>query len=81
VALPLFERNEGRFAGNGGKTLQKLLEGFSAFQLVKQSPDRHASATEYWGSVKDVRIFEDDSHNLNLARAFENLGGGMWKSH
>ncbi len=34
-----FERSDGRFTRDGGKTLQKVFECFSAFQVVEQRLD------------------------------------------
>ncbi len=60
--LCLFERGDGRFSRNRGKTLQKLFEGFSPFQIVEQCPDRHSRSAKHRGSAKYVPIFADDFH-------------------
>src|SRR5215831_6967993 len=63
-----FESSNGRFTGHGGKSFQKILNRLSAFQVVKESLDRHAGSTKHWSSAKNVRVFDDNVHAEIVAR-------------
>jgi hypothetical protein len=63
-----FEGSEGRFTRDGRKTLQKLFECFSAFEVVEESLDGHTGSAEHRSSAKNVRVFDDDSHEGIVSR-------------
>jgi hypothetical protein len=64
-----FESSDGRFTRDGRKSLQKVFECFSALQVVEQRLDGHAGSTKHRSSAKNVRIFDDDSHEMIVSRA------------
>jgi hypothetical protein len=64
-----FEGSDGRFPRDGGKSLQKVFQCFSAFQVIEKRLDRHPSSAKYWSSAKNIPIFDDDFHGMIVARA------------
>jgi len=59
-----FERSDGRFTRDRRKSLQKVFECFSAFQVVEQRLDRHSRSAKYRSSAKNIPIFDDDFHRM-----------------
>jgi len=53
-AFCFFERSYGRFTRDGRKSLEKVFECPSAFQVVEQRLDRHSR------SAKNIPVFDDD---------------------
>jgi len=47
----LFESDYGRFARDGGKSFQKILNRLAAFQVVKEGLDRNSSSTKHGSST------------------------------
>jgi hypothetical protein len=66
----LFERSDGRFTRDGRKSLQKVFECFSAFQVVEQRLDRHSRSAKHGSSAKNIPIFDDDFHRMIVPRAW-----------
>jgi len=58
-----FERGDGRFTGDGGKSFQKVFECFSALQVVEERLDRDAGSAKHRSSAKNIGIFDDDTHS------------------
>jgi len=69
TALRFFERGDGRFARDRGKTLQEIFECFAAFQVVEQSLDRHSRPAKDRSSSEDIRILDDHIHDEIVPRA------------
>jgi hypothetical protein len=68
--LSFFERSDGGFTRDGRKSLQKIFERFSSFQVVKQSLHRHSRSAEHRSSAENSRIFDDDFHRTIVPRAW-----------
>ena len=66
----LFESGDGRFTRNGRKSLQKVFECFSAFQVVDHRLDGHAGSAKHRSSAKDIGVF-DDAHERIVSRVIE----------
>ncbi len=58
-----FESGDGHFTPNGRKSLEKVFECFSAFQVVEEGLDGHAGSAKHRGSAKNIGIFDDKAHN------------------
>jgi hypothetical protein len=65
-----FERSDCRFTRDGRKSLQKVFECFSAFQVVEQRLDRHSRSAKHGSSAKNIPIFDDDFHRMIVPRAW-----------
>ncbi len=63
-----FESSDGRFTRDGRKSLQKVFECFSALQVVEERLDGHSGSAKHGSSAKNVRIFDDDSHEIIVSR-------------
>jgi hypothetical protein len=63
-----FESGEGGLAGDGGEAIEKVLECFSAFEVVEESLQGHTGTAEDGGSAEDVRVSDDDVHSGIVAR-------------
>ena len=63
-----FESSDGRFTRDGRKTLQKVFECFSAFEVLEERLDGHSGSAKYRSSSKDFRILDDDSHEEIVSR-------------
>jgi hypothetical protein len=68
-----FESGDGHFTRDGGKSLQKVFECFSAFQAVEERLERHTGSAKYRSSAENIRAFDDDSHERIVSR-----GIGAW---
>jgi hypothetical protein len=68
--LCFFERSDGRITRDGGKTLQKVFERFSPFQVVEQGLDRHSRSAKHRSSAKNIPIFDYDFHRMIVPRAW-----------
>src|SRR5260370_67217 len=64
-----FESSDGHLPRDGRKALQKVFERFSALQIVEQRLDRHACSAKHRSSAKNVRIFDNHSHEMIVSRA------------
>ncbi len=64
-----FKGSNGRFTRDGGKSLQKVFECFSALEVVEQRLNRHSGSAKHRTSPKNVRVFDDDSHEVIVSRA------------
>ena len=67
--LCFFECSDGRITRDGRKTLQKVFECFSPFQVIEQGLDRHSRAAKHRSSAKNVPIFDYDFHPMIVPRA------------
>jgi hypothetical protein len=56
------ESGDGRFTRHGRKSLQKIFESFSAFQIVEERLDGHTRSAKHRSSAKNIRISDDDAH-------------------
>jgi hypothetical protein len=68
--LCFFECSDGRITRDGGKTLQKVFERFSPFQVVEQGLDRHSRSAKHRSSAKNIPIFDYDFHHMIVPRAW-----------
>jgi hypothetical protein len=59
-----FERSDGQFTRDGRKSLQKVFECFSAFQVVEQRLDRHSRSAKHGSSAKNIPIFDYNFHRI-----------------
>ncbi len=84
--LRFFERSDGRFTRDRRKPLQKVLECFPAFQVVKEQLDRHSRSTKHGSPAKNLSIFDDHFHCeivprerrcLEVTRQMERWGESM----
>jgi len=64
-----FEGGDSRFTRDGGKSLQKVLECFSAFEVIEKRLDGHSRSAKDGSSAENIRIFDDDSHEGIVSRA------------
>jgi hypothetical protein len=78
--LCFFEGGDGGCTGDGGKAIEKVLEGFSAFEVVEESLQGHTGAAEDGSSAEDVQVSDDDVHSGIVARGKSRgrARGGMW---
>ena len=67
--LCFFECSGGRITRDSRKTLQKVFECFSPFQVIEQGLDRHSRAAKHRSSAKNVPIFDYDFHPMIVPRA------------
>jgi len=74
--LRFFEGGDGEFAGDGGKSFQKLFEGFAAFEVVEERLDGDTGSAEDGSSAEDFGVFGDDAHGRIVARVFVVGAGG-----
>ena len=65
----LFESGKSRFTRDGRKSLEKVFERFSAFQVVEECLDRDAGSAKHRSSAKNVGIFDDEVHERIVSRA------------
>jgi hypothetical protein len=63
-----FESRDGHFTRDSRKSLQKVFECFSAFQVVEERLDRHTGSAKHRSSAENVRVFDDDSHERIVPR-------------
>jgi len=68
--LCFFECSDGRITRDGRKTLQKVFECFSPFQVVEQRLDRHSRSAKHRSSTKNISIFDYDFHHMIVPRAW-----------
>jgi len=68
-----FESGYGHFTRDGRKSLQKAFECFSALQVVEHRLDGHSGSAKHRSSGKNVRVFDDYSHEMIVSRA---IGAG-----
>ncbi len=66
-----FESSNGRFTRDGRKSLQKVFERFSTFQVVEERLDGYTGSAEHKSSPKNVRVFDDDAHEGIVSRGIE----------
>src|SRR6266481_5316480 len=64
-----FKGSNGRFTRDGGESLQKVFECFSALEVVEQRLNRHSGSVKHRTSPKNVRVFDDDSYEVIVSRA------------
>ena len=64
-----FESGDGRFTRDGRKSLQKVFECFSALQVVEERLEGHSGPAKHGSSAKNIRIFDDDPHEIIVSRA------------
>src|SRR5216684_7768176 len=55
-----FKGSNGHFTRDGGESLQKVFECFSAFEVVEERLDGHARSAKHRSSAENVRIFDGD---------------------
>ena len=72
-----FESGDGGFPRDGGKSFQKVFECFSAFQVVEEGLDGHAGSAKHRSSAKNVRVFDNDSHERIVSRGGERAVEGQ----
>src|SRR5437773_6299809 len=63
-----FESSDSGFTRYGGKPLEKLFERLSTFQIVEESLDWHSRSAKHRSSAKNVRVFDDNSHERIVSR-------------
>ena len=66
-----FKSSDGGLTRDGGKSIQKVFECFSALQVVEERLDGHARSAKHRSSAKNIRVFDDDSHERIVSRAIE----------
>jgi hypothetical protein len=66
-----FESGDGHFTRDSRKSLQKVFECFSAFQVVEEGLDGHAGSAKHRSSAENVGIFSDDAHEGIVSRVIE----------
>src|SRR5258708_23249262 len=71
-----FESSDSGFTRYGGKPLEKLFECLSSFQIVEESLDWHSRSAKHRSSAKNIRIFDDNSHDRTVSRMIMAGGGG-----
>ena len=64
----LLARGDDSFARNGGKPLQKVLQGLSALQVVEQRLEGRARSAKHGRPAENVRVSSDDTHEDILTR-------------
>jgi hypothetical protein len=69
-----FESGDGHFTRDGRKSLQKVFECFSAFQVVEERLDGNAGSAKHRSSAKNLRVFDDDAHERIVPRR---IGAGV----
>ena len=57
-----FESSDGRFTRDGGKSLQKVFECFSALEVIDKRLDGHSRSAKDGSSAENIRIFDDYAH-------------------
>ena len=72
-----FESGDGGFTRDGGKSLQKVFERFSALQVVEQRLEGHSRSAKHRSSAKNIGIFDDHSHATIVSRATA-VAGAWW---
>ena len=64
-----FESSDGRFTRDGGKSLQKVFECFSALQVVEEGLHGHAGSAKHGSTANKIGVFGDDSYGMIVSRA------------
>jgi hypothetical protein len=64
-----FESGDGQVTRDGGKSLKKVLESFSALEVVEERLDGHSRSAKNGSSTKDIGVFNNDGHEGIVARA------------
>ena len=54
------ESSEGLFLGHRREVIQKLVNRYSLFEVVKERPDRYASTSKDGRASRDFRVAVDD---------------------
>ena len=52
----LLENGNGDVPCDAGKIIEKLIQGFAAFKIIKEILDRHARARKDWRAALDLGI-------------------------
>ena len=68
-----FESSDSGFTRHGGKSLQKVFECLSVFQIVEEGLDWHTRSTKDRTSAKNIRVFDDNSHGKIVSRRVQHL--------
>ena len=63
-----FESSDSGLTRHGGKSLEKLFECLPAFQIVEESLDWHSRSAKHRSSAKNIRVFDDNSHERIVSR-------------
>ncbi len=66
-----FESRNGGLTRDRGKTLQKVFECLSPFQIIEESLDRNSRSAKHRSSAKNIRVFGDNSHERIVSRRME----------
>ncbi len=72
-----FESSDGRFTRDGGKSLQKVFECFSALEVIEKRLDGHSRSAKDGSSAENIRIFDDYAHKGIVTRA---IVGRAWET-
>ncbi len=64
----VFESSDSGLTRHGGKSQEKLFERLSGFQIVEESLDWYSRSAKHRSSAKNIRVFDDDSHERILSR-------------
>jgi hypothetical protein len=65
------ESGDGEFARDGGKSLKKIFECFSAFEVIEKCLNGHSGTAKDQSSAENIRMLEDDSHGMIVAREMQ----------
>jgi hypothetical protein len=71
--LCFLESGDSSFTRHSGKTLKKVFECFSAFEIVKESLDGDSGSAEHGRAAKNIGVFNDNPHKGILSRRAKHL--------
>ncbi len=73
-----FESSDRHFTRNRRKSVQKVFELVSAFQVVEERFNGHAGPAKNGSSAKNVRVFCDNSHEGIVSRGIVASAGDQY---
>src|SRR5947209_274047 len=72
-----FESSDSGLTRYGGKSLEKLFERLSSFQIVEEGLDWDSRSTKHRSSAKNIPVFDDDSHETIVSWRMEHPNGKL----
>src|SRR5437867_10437038 len=72
-----FESSDSGFTRHSRKSLEKLFERLSTFQIVEECLDWHSRSTKHRSSAKNIPVFDDDSHETIVSWRMEHPNGKL----